>query len=470
MGNTRPEHLVLLANFSGDQAKPVVAAGFNTDIGSVGTAQPGNSGPIVSFDAPHPLCDYDVYVRNESRGASSAGNQKYVDPLDLTIRPPLIRIAFVGGTGERSLTSAGLPFLKLHPIQDNVSRLETVPQENFAIPAVAQAIADLMSSFLLPIGSYITLSEAPAWPVRHFPVVTNRNGDEIAGYGVVVNGSGSQLLYVVLPQLKNNGAGLVEILRTIISHNPNILPGVRTRDWFSSDRFAFAEERKIDSEIAEKLSEMQAFQEQKRIEQTRVREQFGFIKQILVATEATTLDPSLRLATNVKLVLEFLGFVVEDIDAKKKGAIRKEDFWVRDGEYLAITEVTGTINKNPKSKEYNDILGRMNTIFKRSDLVPELDRSKISGLLVVNYDVEGDPFQRPRLYSGDLEHIAEAAKESGIGILSTVELYKIALAVKEQGLTKELARSMLKEFGRIEYKPKDRSVSDPGLNESKKNG
>ncbi len=36
--------------------------------------------------------------------------------------------------------------------------------------------------------------------------------------------------------------------------------------------------------------------------------------------------------------------------------------------------------------------------------------------------------KRPRLYSGDLEEIVEAAKEQGIGLLSTVDLYKIAVA------------------------------------------
>ncbi len=157
----------------------------------------------------------------------------------------------------------------------------------------------------------------------------------------------------------------------------------------------------------------------------------------------------------MKLVLEFLGFRVDDIDAKIKGAIRKEDFWVIDGDFLAITEVTGTVNKNPKSKEYNDILGRMNTIFKRGDLVPDKQKSKISGLLVVNYDITTHPFERPRLYSGDLEHLAESARESDIGLLSTVDLYRISMAVKQGLLTKQAARSLVKQFGRVEFTPQD---------------
>lgn len=50
----------------------------------------------------------------------------------------------------------------------------------------------------------------------------------------------------------------------------------------------------------------------------------------------------------------------------------------------------------------------------------------------------------------------DAARDSNIGLLSTVELHKIAMAVKEDELAKESARSILRQFGRIEYKPKKR--------------
>ncbi|HEV8076319.1 MAG TPA: hypothetical protein VGP66_10740 [Candidatus Acidoferrum sp.] len=153
----------------------------------------------------------------------------------------------------------------------------------------------------------------------------------------------------------------------------------------------------------------------------------------------------------IKKALEFLGFGVEDIDQKTRSAIKKEDFWVTDGSFLAITEVTGTINKNPKIKEYNDILGRLTTIYKRkSDLVlPE--NAEVSGLLVLSYDIDNHPAKRPIVYSGADEHIAEGAVEQGIGLLSTVELHKIMVAVMENRLTKEAARAIIRKPGRIEF-------------------
>src|SRR5712692_5914245 len=320
-------------------------------------------------------------------------------------------------------------------------------------PELHEVIGGLKSSVVVPIACYVHFGSTNTWPLYHFPVIVNRNGDQIAAYGVNVSPS-PEPLYVLLPQLRDNAAGLIEILHTIARVYPEILPDVKTRDWFSGPEFSFAEEADIDVEIDRKLVETRAFVDAKRAEQADVRQRFGFIKEILVATEDPDIESDRRLATNVKRVLEFLGFEVDDIDVKIKGAIRKEDFWVKDGPFLAITEVTGTRNKNPKSKEYNDLLGRLNTIFKRSDLVPAVDKARISGLLVVNYDIENRPFQRPRLYSGELEHIVEAAKESSIGLLSTVELHKIAMAVKQGGLTKESARSILRQFGRIEYKSK----------------
>jgi hypothetical protein len=170
---------------------------------------------------------------------------------------------------------------------------------------------------------------------------------------------------------------------------------------------------------------------------------------ILVATEDPSLDVAERLSTNIRTSLEFLGFEVTDIDAKIRGAIRKEDYWAKDKEFLAIVEVTATRNKNPKIKEFNDILGRMTTIFKRRDLVP--DASSITGLLILNYDLDTHPFKRPQVYAGEAEEVVRAAEEQNIGLLSTVDLYKMLVAVKEGRLSAGAARDLLKQSGRIEF-------------------
>jgi hypothetical protein len=89
----------------------------------------------------------------------------------------------------------------------------------------------------------------------------------------------------------------------------------------------------------------------------------------------------------------------------------------------------------------------MNTIFKRRELVP--DASSISGLLVLNYDSRSHPDKRPALYAGEDSDISKAASDTEIGILSTVELYKLARAVLFGTISKEQARAQIKSFGLI---------------------
>jgi len=105
---------------------------------------------------------------------------------------------------------------------------------------------------------------------------------------------------------------------------------------------------------------------------------------------------------------------------------------------------------NPKVQEFNAILGRMATLYKRqSDLVlPKA--ATVSGFLVLNYDIKNPPARRPKAYTGELEHIVQSADENSIALLSTVELHKIVVAVKEGILSKVDARNLLKKSGRIE--------------------
>ena len=142
-------------------------------------------------------------------------------------------------------------------------------------------------------------------------------------------------------------------------------------------------------------------------------------------------------------------------------AVNDLSLQVKDEEFLAITEVTGTENKNTKTKDYNDLLGRMTTIFKRRDLVP--DATQITGLLIVNHDLNTHPFKRPQLYGGDLEEIVEASRDQEIGLLSTVELYKIAVAVKEERLSREDGRALIKQSGRIEFRATGYTDGHPPL-------
>ncbi len=457
---------ILLVNFTDKDIAVLDRSGFKAELGYIGRQ---TEGKYLPYYFPRPPYEYDIYIYNSqipdqkllTRLFPSPKNLledkdalKVVAKLSETMR---LRIAFTGfSSGPENLLLGGLLQIKLLPAHERVTVCLTPKSKRaFSVPELEKTIVNLKEQIAFPIGQYTTVGR-DTFPENYLPTIWNRNGDVIASYGTIYDQSESKAvpIYIVLPQLQNNALAILKLFEVLARIRPEPFADVKDKTWYESDEFAFAEERAIDHDIGMKIKEAKSFIETKREEKKEIAARYEFIKAILVATEDQTLAADKRLTTNVKKVLEYLGFSVRDIDAEIRGAIRKEDFWVSDGEFLAITEVTATTNKNPKISEYSALLGRMTTVFKRKDRVP--DATNIQGLLIINYDVDTHPMRRPRLYSGDAEEIVEAAKENEIGLLSTVELYRIVLAVHEGKLTKEQGRNILKGVGRVELK------GDPG--------
>lgn len=435
-------------------------AGFNVDLGFIGKVE-GNM--YIPYFLPHPPLDYDVYVYNSippderpantpARPNSILVDSKVVETLRFLYRPPPVRIAFVGKCDLMHTGYLGVPNVRLTDAHLKVSGFEVLPAAHtFSAPELHEEISGFVRE-IVAVEQYI-LADDRATPdsYYHYPVIVNRNGDVVAAYGARYNAemNRTEPVYIVLPQLKDHARAVSDLLRVITRLLPELFPDLQKQVWYDGDEFAFSEEKAIDKQIEQKVAEANEFIDDKRAQKAAVAKRYGFIKSILVATESAGVVAE-RLSTNVRRTLEFLGFQVEDIDAKTKGSIKKEDFWVKDGDFLAITEISATTNKNPKTKEYSDLLGRMTTIYKRKDLIPE--SQSVTGLLVLNYDIDTHPLRRPRLYSGGSEEFVAAAEGNSIGLLSTVELYKTAIAAKDGLISKEKARELIKRFGRIEFK------------------
>jgi hypothetical protein len=452
-------HRIILLNFSERESRVLTKAGFNVERGFVGRTQ----SPITSFQVPHPLFEYDVMFYN-SRITSDV-LREFPDPIPLTNDkgsfeslaqgfkfPPPVRITFLGGpTGAGNLLLGGLPFIQITEADPNVSSILECPSEGaFRVDALHKTLAKLQAQ-IAAVEQYCSAPRGPnLWPLTHHVVLMTRNGQELLSYGTSVDAD-TVPRYVVLPQLKDNAEGALQILLCMEGAWPQLFPDRIRREWLTTTEFLLPEEKAINLEIEVKVADTLGFVEAKEKQREKLKLENSFVRCLLVAKEDQSLAPTERLSGVVKKALEFLEFKVEDIDQKVKSAIRKEDFWVTDEDFLAITEVTGTSNKNPKIKEYNDILGRMTTIFKRQgELVPP-QGATVQGLLVLNYDIENHPAKRPKVYTGEEEHIVESALDQGIGLLSTVELHKIVVAVKEGRLTKNDARALLKKSGRIEF-------------------
>ena len=361
---------------------------------------------------------------------------------------PSIRISFVGTrTGLRKLLHGGVPFLGLEKAEENVSLFVKTVGGAFSIQKIHECIQGIASQ-IKKVSFFFSAQDI--YPFYHISALVSRSGKSIAAYGTSY-GSGSNLHYIVLPELKNVSQAAIEILKCLEDVVPSLFPGKSKRAWLESDEFLLPDEKEKDLEIERTIADTLAVVEKLREERVELAKKNTFIRALLTATEDSKIDPAARLSSAVKQALEFLGFTVEDIDAKTKSAIKKEDFWVIDGDFLGITEVTGTVNTNPKAQEFNAILGRMTTLYRRKTDLVLPKATSINGLLVLNFDIEHHPDRRPRAYTGELEHLVQSAEEQGIGILSTAELHKMVVAVKAGNLSKEDARSVLKKSGRIEF-------------------
>jgi len=460
------KHRILLVNFSEQDASSLTKAGFNVEVGYVGMLEKRGQKDVLPYYFPRPLYEYEIYIYNSEVPSGDASvlfpvirdlmtDHNMSEHLANMGGAPAVRIAFTGGLGVgfKELLLGGLPTIRLRTAHKGVSELWCVTKHRtFQIAAIDDALCKLKKDIAFPIRHYTSWPENP-YPFYHLPAILTLNGDEIASYGSLYSQTFPP--YIVLPQMKNNVAALLLLLEVLVTIGPELFPDINRRDWYDSDEFTFEEEKTINQQVEAAIKQTRIFLDAKAAEAARIRDQYAFIKEILIAKEDG--EPDTRLSKKIRQVLEFLGFVVEDIDEKIKGAIRKEDFWVKDEGFIAITEVTGTKNKNPKLTEYNDLLGRMTTIFKRRDLVP--DANTIQGLLIINYDIDTHPSSRPRLYIGDAEEIVRAAKDQDIGLLSTVELYKIAIAVKDGVISKEEAKFLVRQTGRIEYTLRDQASS-----------
>ena len=453
------KHKIILLNFTQKEAQSIAKAGYTVEFGYIGKAFHDGS---IQFISPHPLYEYDILFYNSTispevekkaaisqRRVLSSETGSY-EALNSFRTPPYVRVSFIGEpNGASNLIHGGVSYIKLVDAEQNVSSFRACAKATFSI----NGLHDLLSQFKNQVQSVEQFYVVPKEPsfIYYNAVLLSRSGQQVAGYGTTYDDRKTSLRYIILPQLKDIPRAVVQILQFMENEFPAFFPDKITRHWLKTDEFLLPEEKAIETAIQKRISETTALIDEMKRKKEEIAEKNSFVRDLLVAKETGETDPEERLSRVVKRALEFLGFKVEDIDEKTRTIIKKEDFWVIDGKYLAITEVSGTVNKNPKVKEFNDILGRLATIYKRQGDLVLPEGVIVSGLLVLNYDIDSHPSKRPKLYTGEDEHIAEAAVEHVIGLLSTVELHKVVMAVIGGSLSKVEARKIIRKSGRIEF-------------------
>jgi len=87
--------------------------------------------------------------------------------------------------------------------------------------------------------------------MTHHVVLMTRNGQELLSYGTSVEAD-TVPRYVLLPQLKDNAEGALQILLCMEGVWPRLFPDRIRREWLTTAEFLLPEEKAINLEIEAK--------------------------------------------------------------------------------------------------------------------------------------------------------------------------------------------------------------------------
>ncbi len=443
----------LFINFSKKEIKSLKnLEEVDAELGFVDTAGPGHF-------FPSPSHDYDIVIakidRESSLGVNSEFPRKFAGWEDsMRLENCIPRGFYLGFLGENSgsLQNFGLSWVNT----SNADPRDKIFNRANHYDSDFDFLFDKFA-FRLPVKKYISVAH-PLDKLR-----ANNMGEAVAAYrqeffyrpGDSLEKELKPTLLLV-PFFDNTLSVVDEVLKLLKTVRSDLFPGLARQDWEEEEYFIPAEVLKIQNQISEKIKEAKTWIESKEKEIEAKKKEHGFLTQILKADDHNFQGDE-KLSVNVKRVLEFLGFEVIDVDKELQKTIKKEDFWIVDGNYFALGEVTGTEAKNPKVTEYSGLLGRVATILKRKGVPRQLSqKGEPKGILIINHDRKSHPFSRPDIYTGENEEVVEAALDQGISILSAVELYKITKAVRDGELSKAEARKLIEAGGRIKSLPLER--------------
>lgn len=395
-----------------------------------------------------PPYEYDIIIYNSDirsvrQGTFPPLHDRYENDKDFyELRRSVERgfgLSFFGSEKETedNLSSGGFPFVKLTEADARDTSLFFVKPGESGIKEVHSTVFKYRNK-ILKVTQYVEKRDlvATRWDR---PLIVNKRNDWVAFYGTSMKGGRVYPTHLILPQFERNIDVVLDILNLLVDLRPDLFPGITKLDWLRNDEFIPEEVKSIDKEIKREEKKARAFRKEKEKEKKKIAGRLKFFTQILVADDEH-FKGSERLKPNVIKVLEFLGFSVVDRDLQIKTGKKREDLIISDQDWDALVEVRGTRKENPPEHFCSDLL---------KHLVKAKGTGPPKGLLIVNYDNSKHPFRRTRIYKDSpklLEGVSEVA-----GVLSTVELYKIAIAVKRGQMKKEDARNKIKKMGRITF-------------------
>ena len=440
--------MVTLKNYfsSGQKPKILMINFTEKDIsrlsGIKSSIERGFMGPEVKaedkirFYFPSPSYEYDIVIYNSKRiPYEKTPFPNTIDPTTEAGKIELkgltrskLTVCLIGHEVFNSLEWVGLHGIYIVPAHDKDSTLTFKRERDYTIGPLEDIIRAHKGN-IVKVTQYF--ESTYRHPITHHPLIWNLNGNQIAGYGTVYNDR-TTLIYVVLPQFRDNMQVLIDLLPALIDLRPELFPDIKRLNWLDDDEFIADEVKRIEQEISNEMTKITAYIKSKEDEKGRIEESNKFIRQILVADDEH-FEGDDRLKPCVLKILKSLGFVVIDQDAELGAGKKGEDLLVSDplDDYTALVEIKGTDKQNVPESFYSQTLKHLH----------KANKPNLRGLLVINHDRSIHPHKRQLIYKDSPELFQEP---SYIGVLPTVELYKIFVATRRGIVSAEKARSIIK--------------------------
>lgn len=456
-----PKPKILLVNFSKDAANLFRNSGYNVDSAFIGELHVRTVEPLSYrtdyYNMPHPPYEYDIFIIQTDL-PEEAKKYKVIDSSKISLNEDLVSlitktrrnsatICFMGeATKFHNLTIAGLPEITVNKADSRDSNLELQEERVFAIKELHELLSNY-KNHVKKIHQYITNEEENLRTIDAYRihVFTNKARQIIGEYGSIYIGNGKKGCipkYLLLPEFDDNVKIALGILSKFSELRDDLFSKSGVDSWINNSEFTFDEIKILNEEISKKEKEIVQYKLNKEKDIEKISSDFSFIKQMLISDDER-FEGDNKLTNCIAKVFSFLGFNVEIREQVLVEGKKREDLYISDIDgFKSLCEVKGTIKQNPPESYYSQLLKHLR---KSND-------PNLNGLLVVNYDYKTHPYKRIKIYKDSEELFSDDSE--GVGVLSTVDLYRLTIDVKNGLLSKDEARKIIKKSNRIEYPTK----------------
>lgn len=288
-------------------------------------------------------------------------------------------------------------------------------------------------------GAEFKCSFKPRWSrYGHWtPLATNKYGSHVALAGRQGDG-----LVFIFPQISDKASFIAEFLESVLPEQlPHLFPDIEKGKWTHLPEYEL--EQILELEAKKTLVIAEADKELNRLTQeiAEQRSEDGWLHDLLTATGDD-------LVVAIKIALSKLGFQrVIDVDEIRdaEGKSRREDLRVEDHEPTLIIDVKGV-----GGKASDDDLMQAN---KHAMInMRELNITTIQGLSIINQQRHLPPLLREN-NEPFRQEILDFAGETGMGLLTTFDLYRIVVNKQRHGWSSDWVKPLFYRHQRISPLP-----------------